>query len=329
MKKLVMKAPKQSKLIDVEMPTLKDENSVIVKLKYCGVCMSEHYDWEHAKDGMTFGHEGIGVVHQIGKNVTTVKVGDRVSGPIYGGAEYTCNDARNLIVIPDNIKDEEAVLEPLGCLISAVSKVKIPVVGDTVAVVGCGYMGCGAISLLKMRGARVIGFDIRKECLENALKYGASEVYTPEEYLKKNNSGFVATGTGTFGSNGGFPLVMEWGENNESLDFAINITATCGQLAIGAYHTGEKRSVDVQQLNVKAIDCLSTHPREWDLLLASCHNAINLMANDMWNYKHVPTKVYPVTKFDNAQGELTSKYGKWMKALIDWEHLDIEPYIIK
>lgn len=305
-----MTGPKQSKLIDVEMPKLENEDSVIVKIKYCGVCMSEHYDWSHAKEGMTFGHEGIGVVHQIGKNVTNVKVGDRVSGPIYGGAEYCCTDKNNLIIIPDDIKDEEAVLEPLGCLISAVSKVKIPVIGDTVAVVGCGYMGCGAISLLKMRGARVVAFDIRKECLKDALKYGASEVYTPEEYLKKHDSGFVSTGTGTFDGNGGFPLVMEWGETNESLDFAINITATCGQLAIGAYHTVEKRLVDVQQLNAKAIDCLSTHPREWDLLLASCRNAISLMQNQ-WIYKHVPTKVYPITQFDNAQGELTTKYGKY------------------
>ncbi len=329
MKKLVMTGPKQSKLIDAEMPTLKNENSVIVKITRCGVCMSEHYDWEHAEEGMTFGHEGIGVVHQIGENVTNVKVGDRVSGPIYGGAEYCCTDKNNLIVIPDDIKDEEAVLEPLGCLISAVNKVKIPVIGDTVAVVGCGYMGCGAISLLKMRGARVIAFDIRKECLEDALKYGASEVYTPEEYLEKHNSGFISTGTGTFDGNGGFPLVMEWGETNESLDFAINITATCGQLAVGAYHTGEKRSVDVQQLNAKAIDCLSTHPREWDLLLASCKNAVQLMHENQWSYKNIPTKVYPITQFDNAQEELTTKYGKYMKAIVDWTKFDGDPYIIK
>ncbi len=329
MKKLVMTGPKQSKLIDAEMPKLENENSVIVKITHCGVCMSEHYDWEHAEEGMTFGHEGIGIVHQTGENVTNVKIGDRVSGPIYGGAEYCCTDKNNLIAIPDDIKDEEAVLEPLGCLISAVSKVKIPIIGDTVAVVGCGYMGCGAISLLKMRGARVIAFDIRKECLEDALKYGASEVYTPEEYLEKHNSGFVSTGTGTFDGSGGFPLVMEWGETNESLDFAINITATCGQLAIGAYHTGEKRNVDVQQLNAKAIDCLSTHPREWDLLLASCKNAVQLMHENQWSYKNVPTKVYPITQFDNAQGELTTKYGKYMKAIVDWTKFDGDSYIIK
>lgn len=328
MKQLVMEGPKKSKLIDVDMPKIEKGNEVIVKLKYCGVCFSEHYDWAHAKEGMTFGHEPVGVVYEVGGDVTSVKPGDRVSGPFGGNCQYSKTVEENLILIPDNVADEEAVIEPLGCLISAVSKVKIPVVGDKVAVVGAGYMGCGAISLLAKRGAYVVAVDIRKECLENAIKYGAKEAYTPEEFKKKYNSDNVeTTGVGTWDGDGGFPLVMEWAETNESLDFAINITAFCGQLAIGAYHTGEKRLVDVQQLNVKAIDCLSTHPREWDLLLASCRNAMKLMADGEWSYKSVPTKIYPITQFDKAQGELTEKYGKYMKALVDWTKFDGEAYI--
>lgn len=325
MKKLIMEGPMKSKLIDVEMPKLENVRDVLVKLKYCGVCMSEHYDWEHAKEGMSFGHEPIGVVSEIGSGVTKVKVGDRVSGPFFGGAEYSVTNENNLIKIPDNVTDEEAVIEPLGCLVSAVSKVRIPVIGDKVAVVGCGYMGCGAISLLAMRGAYVVGIDIHPECLENAKKYGAKEVYTPEEALKI----FSPESSGTWAQAGGFPLVMEWGETNESLDLAITLTGMCGQLAIGAYHTGEKRLVNVQQLNVKAIDCLSTHPRELDLLLASCQNSMNMMQDESWNYKYVPTKVYPITMFDDAQRELTTKYGKYMKALVDWSGTVKEPYIVK
>lgn len=324
MKKLIMEGPQKSKIIEVDMPEIEKDSDVMVKLRYCGVCRSEHYDWENAEKDMSFGHEPVGVVYKVGNAVKKVKVGDRVSGPFYGGAEYSVTDENNLILIPDNVKDEEAVAEPLGCLVSAVSKVRIPVVGDKVAVVGCGYMGCGAISLLTKRGAEVVGIDIRKECRENALKYGAKEVYTPEEILNICST----QSSGTWAQSGGFPLVMEWAETNESLDLAINITAMCGQLAIGAYHTGEKRLVDVQQLNVKAIDCLSTHPREWDLLLSSCQNAIKMLSEGTWNYKTVPTKIYPITKFDEAQRELTTKYGKYMKALVDWTKFDGEPYII-
>ncbi len=66
------------------------------------------------------------------------------------------------------------------------------------------------------------------------------------------------------------------GETEESLDLAINLTAMCGRLCIGAYHTGGKRLVDVQQLNIKAIDCLSTHPRENDLMLQMMRGEIEL-----------------------------------------------------
>lgn len=328
MKKLVSVGPKKTKLIDVDMPKITAPNRVIIKIKYCGVCMSEHYAWSTAKEGQSFGHEGMGVVVEVGSGCKRVKVGDRVSGPISGVAEYVDTVEENCSIIPDNVSDEEAILEPLGCLFSAVSKVRIPVIGDKVCVVGCGYMGCGAVSLLAKRGAHVVAVDIRKECLENAKKYGAKECYTPDEVKAKYLSATTSAVAGVFNSQKGFPLVMEWGETNESLDLAINLTAQCGQLAIGAYHTGEKRLVDVQQLNVKAIDMLSTHPREWQLLLDGCNNALKLIAEDDWNFKSVPTKIYPITMFDKAQEELEIKYGKWMKALVDWTKFDGEPYII-
>jgi len=186
-------------------------------------------------------------------------------------------------------------------------------------VVGCGYMGCGAIGLLKLRGARVVAIDIRKESLENAAKYGADETLLVEDAKKKyvENDDFK-----------GFDLVMEWGETNESLDLAINLTKMCGQLCIGAYHTGGKRLVDIQQLNVKAIECLSTHPRERNLSDIGARNAAELLSSGAWNYANVPVKIYPMNKFDQAQEELETKYGKYMKSLIDMTKEDGEPYIL-
>lgn len=327
MKKLVMTGPKTSILIDVEMPVIEKEDQLIVKLTYCGVCMSEHYAWSTAEEGMTFGHEPVGVVAEVGSAVTKFKPGDRVSGLFAGSAEYVLACEGSTFLIPDHVADEDAILEPLSCLISAVSKVKIPVIGEKVAVVGCGYMGCGAISLLKKRGAYVVAVDIKPEALEDAKKYGADEVYTPEAlppYYKD------VPGSGLdFQSDGlGFPLVMEWGETNESLDLAINMTRMCGQLAIGAYHTGGKRLVDVQQLNVKAIDCLSTHPREGELNIKACKSAVTMLGDDSWNYKNIRTKVYPITLFDQAHEELPDKTGKYMKALVDWRKFEGTPYII-
>lgn len=328
MKAIVMTGPQKSRIVD--MPDIKpNDDEVLIKLKYVGVCMSEHYDWSVAKAGQAFGHEPMGIIAGVGKNVTGYKVGDRVSGlwgstlPGAGGlVQYQTADPRNstIVKIPDNVRSEDAVLEPLACLMSAVSKVRIGVPGDAVCVVGCGYMGCGAISLLKMKGAYVVAVDIRQESRADAKKFGADEVYSPEEALAKYNSPIQPTR---------FGVVMEWGETNESLDLAINLTRMCGQLCIGAYHTGGKRLVDIQQLNMNAIDCLSTHPREMQLNDTGARNAARLLSSGMWNYQNIPVKIYPMNGFDLANEELETKYGKYMKALIDMEKEDGEAYILK
>lgn len=286
--------------------------------------MSEHFDWE--TDTITereFGHEPVGTVVEVGSAVTAFKVGDRVTSGGNGQSEYVINKEKKLIKIPDGMSSTAAIIEPLFCIMSAVSKLRSLMPGERVAVVGCGYMGCGAIGLLASRGYDVVAVDIRRESLENAKRYGAVETYLPEElpenYLSDTNPRV-----------NGFPIVMEWGETAESLDLALHMTRMCGQLAIGAYHTGGKRLVDVQRLNLYALDCLSTHPREEDINIKAMHMAMKLLEEKRWNYHSVVTKVYPVSRFDQAQGELTEKYGKWLKAVVDWRDTsaDFEPYII-
>jgi len=322
MKHIVSVGPMQSEIREVEKP-IPNDDQVLIRLRYAGVCMSEHYDWSVAKAGQAFGHEPMGIIEAVGKNVNGYEVGDRVSGlwgsslPGAGGmVEYAVADPKKSVIVklPENLRDEDAVLEPLACLMSAVSKVNFTMPGTKICVVGCGYMGCGAISLLKTRGAYVVGVDIRRESLEDAKRYGADEVYLCDEAIDQFRSKFQH--------------VMEWGETEEALDLAINLTAMCGHLYIGAYHTGGKRLVDVQQLNFKSIDCYSVHPREFELSDVGARNAAQMLSSGQWNFINVPVKVYPMSKFDQAQGELATKYGKYMKALIDMTTVDGEPYIL-
>lgn len=323
MKRIVAEGPKKNVVEEVPMPVINDDQ-LLIHNTYVGVCMSEHYDWKNATSGKAFGHEPFGLIEAVGKNVKGFKVGDKVSGmwgstlPGGGGmVEYAIAEPEQVFHVPSNVRDVDCILEPLACMMSAVSKARISMPGTEVCVVGAGYMGCGAISLLKLRGAYVIAVDPRSESRENALKYGASAAFSPEEMEVKMKNGF-----------GGYEVVMEWGETNESLDLAARLTRQCGQLCIGAYHTGEKRLVDMQLLNVRAIDCLSVHPREWSLSKKGAENAVRMLADGRWNYQNIPTKVYPMSKFDQAQEELETKFGKYMKAVIDMTKLDGEPYII-
>lgn len=332
MKAIVTTGPMTSRIEEVAEPMMNDD-SVKIKLKYCGVCYSEHYDWKHSENGGAFGHEPMGVIVEVGKNVTGYAVGDRVSGlwgstlPGAGGmVEYAVADPRNstIVKLSGSVRDEDAVLEPLSCLYSAVSKARCGMVGTMVCVVGCGYMGCGAISLLKARGCYVVGVDIRGTSRQDALRYGADLVLSPEEALE-----VYAPRNYKEGGVNGFEVVMEWGETNESLDTAIQLTRMCGQLCVGAYHTGEKRLVDMQTLNMMAIDLLSTHPREGHLNTQGAVNAGRMLGDGTWNFRDVPTMIYPMDKFDQAQADLETKYGRFMKSLIDMEMPTGEPYLAK
>lgn len=314
MKQLVMQGPGKSGVVDVPDLKIKDDE-ILIKVKYCGICMSEHYDWSTAKPGQVFGHETMGVVVEVGKDVTKFKPGDRVSSlALKGFSEYVISWEVATFHIPDEMRDEDATLEPLMCILSAVSKLRMPVLGTDVAVVGAGYMGLGAINLLKrVKGAgKVVAVDKRAIARENALKYGADEVYAPEdvpaEYIADINN-YEHTG---------FAVVAEWGETDGSLDLAVRMTKMNGQLGIGAYHTGGNRSVNVQLLNAKSVDALSTHPRHnWDEFRVLGDNAIKLLVSGRWQYLNVPHKIYSLSEFDLAHQEIAEKPGNYIKGLVD------------
>lgn len=281
-----------------------------------------------------YGHEPMGVIVEVGKNVKGYSAGDRVSG-LWGstlpgaGAMVEYQVAKvsesTIIKLPDDIRDEDLIVEPLSCMFSAVSKVRDTMPGTYVCVVGCGYMGCGAISLLNKRGFHVVAVDIRESSRKDALKYGAAEAYSPEEAIEK----FITNANVENPLEAGFEVVCEWGENNESLGTAIRLTKMCGQLCVGAYHTGPKREVDMQELGVKAIVMHNTHPREPWLSKTGAQNAVRMLESGEWNYRDIPTMVYPMNQFDRAQEEMETKYGSFMKSVINMEMEDGEPYLAK
>lgn len=314
MKQMVMEGPRKSKVI--ETPDLTPgPDQVMIRVKYTGACMSDWHPWDEAQPGLTLGHEPMGIVVEVGGNVKDFQVGDRVTGmcstPSY--AEYCLLESRLTAKIPDNIADEDATGEPLGCLLSAAGKMKPRTVGDTMVVVGCGYMGLGMISLFKLHGAgEIIAVDPREEARENARQFGASTVYHPDEVPDEYRYTEFEVGKGKTG----FPMVQEFAGTQSALRLAGDMTAINGRLGIGGWHQGGDRTLDIRQWGWKGLTAVNTHERDADYQMHCCRNALAMISRGEWKFTGLARHIYGLDAFDQCNLDMEAFPKGFIKALV-------------
>ncbi|APX33063.1 aldehyde dehydrogenase [Brachybacterium sp. P6-10-X1] len=84
MRAVVYEGPYEVTVKDVEDPTIQDPTDVIVRITTTAICGSDLHMYEGrtaAEAGITFGHENMGIVEEVGPGVATVTKGDRVVLP--------------------------------------------------------------------------------------------------------------------------------------------------------------------------------------------------------------------------------------------------------
>jgi propanol-preferring alcohol dehydrogenase len=197
-------------LLVEEVPRLPLEpGQVRVRVEATGLCHTDihaaHGDWP-VKPAPPFvpGHEGVGVVVELGAGVTEAAIGDRVAMPWLGYAcgtcdycvsgwetlcleqknmgysidggfgEYATAYARYVVKVPDGIDPFDAA--PLTC--AGVTTYKaLKVAGtrpsDLVAIFGVGGLGHLAIQYAAIAGGRVVAVDLIDEKLELSRELGA------------------------------------------------------------------------------------------------------------------------------------------------------------
>lgn len=192
---------------ELPVPTI-GERDILVRVRAAGICHSDvHYRAGRSPVRplpMTLGHEVAGVVEQIGAQVTSVKVGDRVClhynitcGDCYycstgneqfcvkglmlghytngGYAEYIAVPARNAVPLPDEIPFEQGatLMCASATAFHALKKSQLKA-GETAAIFGVGGLGMSAIQLARAFGALdVFAIDINEDKLRLAAQYGA------------------------------------------------------------------------------------------------------------------------------------------------------------
>jgi threonine dehydrogenase-like Zn-dependent dehydrogenase len=96
MRAMAYRGPYRIRVEERDIPAIEHPNDAIVKVELAAICGSDlhlyHGMMPDTRIGTTFGHEFIGVVHEVGSSVQNLKVGDRVMVPfnIYCGTCYFC-----------------------------------------------------------------------------------------------------------------------------------------------------------------------------------------------------------------------------------------------
>lgn len=207
-----------------DIPQPKDDE-VLVKLEYVGICGSDLHYYESGAIGdyvvkppFVLGHEPGGTVVEVGKNVTHLKVGDRVAlepgktcghcefcktgrynlcpdvvffatPPVDGVfQEYVAHEAGLCFKLPDNVSTMEgALIEPLAVGFHAARQGGAQA-GQVAVVTGAGCIGLVSMMALKAMGvSKVYSVDVMDKRLDKALELGADGVIngSREDAVKK------------------------------------------------------------------------------------------------------------------------------------------------
>lgn len=251
-------------VVDIVKPTL-GAGEILLRIKYVGFCGSDLNTYlgrnPMVKMPVIPGHEVGAVIEEIGEGVPAgFEKGMNVTVNPYTncGKCASCRNGRvnacehnetlgvqrngsmqEFLVLPwtkvipaTGLSDKEcALIEPMSVGFHAVSRAQVTDI-DTVAVIGCGMIGLGAIVRASLRGARVIAMDIDDEKLELAKRLGASMVINSKtenvvERVRELTDGYMAD------------VVIEAVGSPVTYVTAIDIVAFTGRVACIGYAKSE------------------------------------------------------------------------------------------
>ena len=172
------------------------------------------------------GYSLCGTVLEIGKNVKNLSVGDFVAA---GGAGYA-NHAEIVVVpaqlvirIQKNISIEEAPFTTIGAIALQGVRQANPKIGEIFLVFGLGLIGQITTQTLIANGCKVLVYDIQRDLVNLAKKFGAIPITSKKEFFKKINQ--VSNGMGIDGT-----IITAGSKNSEPINMSAQITREKGRI---------------------------------------------------------------------------------------------------
>ncbi len=267
---VLVKQNQPLELANIEIPKL-DVGQVLVKVKYSGIC-GKQIDEITGKQGHDqylphlLGHEGSGIVMDIGSGVKKVKKDDYVvlhwikgtginsdtpkykwnGKPVNAGwittfNEYAVVSENRITQIPQNSKLDVAAL--LGCAVTTGLGIVFNNAnlkpGQSIAVFGSGGVGLNVIQGAALVNAYpIIAVDLYENKLKEAIYFGATHTINPK---KDNLESLVKD----LSNNKGIDVVVDTTGNNKVREIAYEITSNTGKTILaGVPNHKDKMVID-------------------------------------------------------------------------------------
>lgn len=326
-------------ILEVEEPNATGDK-VKIKVAFTGICGSDIHTFKGEYNSknlpVTLGHEFSGVVVEVGEDVKTIKVGDRVTSETTfetcGVCEYCASKDYNLCenrkgigtqvngsmakyvlsreeschVLPDNVSLEAASLtEPLACCTHAVMEKTNVKKGETVLVIGPGPIGLLLAQVAKANGAKIILTGITKDIprLNLAKEIGIDIVV---DTLKENLQEIVLKETNGYGVDKAFDCSGAVIAVNNALPL-VKKKGHFVQVGLFAEKANLLDQESIIQRELHYIGSRSQKPSSWEL-------ALNLLSKNAIATDKMITKIFELKNSREAFDTVMA--GNEIKVLI-------------
>ena len=330
-------------LTDVPEPTT-GPAEVKVRVLRAGLCGTDLHiegwdDWAAAtiKAPLVVGHEFYGEVVEVGEDVTSVVVGQRVSGEghIVCGrcrncragsrqlcirtqgigvdrdgafADYVVMPETNLWVQPSDLDpDLGAIFDPFGN--ATHTALMFPMVGEDVLITGAGPIGVMAAAIARHVGARhVVVTDVSPYRLELARRAGA-------DYVLDVSSTSIAQAQKELGMREGFDIALEMSGHPTAVRDLIDNMNHGGRIAMLGLPADEY-SVDWSRIITRMLTIKGIYGREMYDTWYHMGSMLQTSATLTDRIRSVITHRFPADQWQDAFAAARS--GQCGKVVMDW-----------
>ena len=325
-------------------PTPKADE-VLVKLEYVGICGSDMHYYETGAIGdfvveppFVLGHEPGGTVVEVGRNVTHLKVGDRVAlepgktcghckfcregkynlcpdviffatPPVDGVfQEYVAHEADLCFKLPDNVSTlEGALIEPLAVGFHAAIQGDAHL-GQKAVVMGAGCIGLVSLMALKARGVEeVYVVDVMDKRLDKAMELGATAVINGkrEDVVARLNE--LTGGAGT-------DLAIDTAGSEFTVRQAIMAAAKGSTIVLVGYSKSGEMNMPTDFILNKELTLKSVFRYRHIYPIA-----IEAVASGKVNLKGIVSNIFPLSDIQHAMDESVRNKADIVKSVIKIE----------